>query len=177
MKKIILPLLLMILSSEKALSNNDYSAFENRLNMPSELSNTVLDKTSKEYIESQKYKKFVENSYSFDGYILNPNSVGKLVLNVTIKKKINKTIMDRYIQNNKILNSNKVVHSKKHIMIKTSSLNINRQLITISKMKFDKNCFIFDENGFEIKFCNFNTIAEIKAESLDFLSITGYSTK
>jgi hypothetical protein len=176
MKKIILPLLLMILSSD-ALSNDYDSAFEDRLNMPSKFSNTVLDKTSEEYIESQKYKKFVDNSYIFDDYVLNKDSVGKLVLNITIKKNINKTIMDRYIQNNEVLNLNKVIYQEKYIMINTSSLNIKQQKITISKMKFDKNCFMFNENGFEIKFCNFNTIAEIKAESLDFLSITGYSTK
>lgn len=177
MKIIIYPLLLTVLCSQKALSSDYDSAFEDRLNMPSEIYELMLDKSSEEYILAEKYKSFVDNSFNFNSYEINKESVDKLVINLTIKKKINGTILDRYIQNNKILNSNKVIYKDKYIMIKTSTMDIKEQTINISKLKSDKNCFGFEKDKTEIKFCNFNTISEIKESSLDFISINGYTIK
>lgn len=195
LKNIVASLIIMVPFCNYSMANNDleqprqtentdssYSiknnTFEGRLFMDKNVTKIIHDhfkaqKTGdKERIE--KFRKRDEELLKFENKKMDTNKSENLVLKIYPKNQINGTIMDRFIQKNKMVTASKVDFKKPYIFLKSKTLNLENKEVLITNTIFGKTCLHYKDNILNIKFCNFKNIEELKKETSNFFKIDGF---
>lgn len=160
-------------------SNNVFAekrGFEERLYLDKEATEFIFGQEEEE-IEKRKMDEKLKDYYSLDKRELDNDSSEGLVLRISLIKEIKGTVLDRFIQNNKLVTASKINFKNPYVFLKTKTLNFENKQLEIIKPQFGKKCLHFNDSNLNLKFCNFKNVKELKHYTSNFFEIDGFTIK